>query len=405
MSLESPWRSAQPRRPLYLQFISQLLVPLVIAFLLAAAGTVFIGYRVELAAQVSHRQEIVRVFSDAMVKPLWDCDSTTSQGVIDALVSLPTVSGAQVRDFCNNLSLMAGGSVSEQAQEQQYSERVTYVDPQGRQYAVGELEVAFRPASIVNAALDMLWRYLVLFFVMLGVMMAGAILVFRRTISQRLARFQAAIHTGVDFVGEDSPRLDDEIRKHNDELGDVMYAYDELMTELASVIDKLRDNEQMLMEIARLDPLTKLGNRLVLEEELASAVARAERQDTIGCVLLIDLNRFKPVNDTYGHAAGDAVLQEMARRLLNNVRCSDTVVRLGGDEFVVIAENLHEPYEPQVLIDKLYKAISVPLEHGGHILKVGASIGAACFPTDGTSSVTLLAHADQAMYANKKREQ
>lgn len=392
-----------PRRSLYRQFVRLLLVPLLVAFLLASAGTVSIGYHTEQAKQAAERERIVEVFSQALTKPLWDCDGATAQGILDSLAYLPAVAAAQLSDRCQGQQLASGASRRPDAEATTYRQPITYHDEQGRAFAVGELRVQFLPASIATAALDVLWRYLLLLAVLLGVMLAGTLLVFRRIISRPLDRFRAAIRSGIESSGGDTPRLSDQIRQHNDELGDVMQAYDELMTELARVIDQLRDNEQALMLAARRDPLTGLGNRLVLEEELGHTILRAERQRAQGCVLLIDLDGFKPINDTHGHAAGDCLLKEIAGRLQASVRRCDTVIRLGGDEFVVIVEGLHGESAVHTLIDKLDQAIQAPVAYREHNLRVSASIGAACFPDDGRSSKDLLAHADRMMYARKRR--
>lgn len=396
-------RPPLPRRSLYQQFVRQLLVPLLLAFALATTGTVLIGYHAEQSKGATERRKTVDTFAQSLVKPLWDCDNATAQGIVDALAHLPAVAAARLTERCQEQRLASGTQMLESGDAPRYRTAIVYRDERSRQFDVGELEVQFHPTSIITAALEVLWRYLVLFFALLGVMLAGTLIVFRRTISEPLDRFRAAIRTGIEPDRSGTSPLEQEIRRHNDELGDVMQAYDELMLELTKVIGQLRENEQALMQTVRRDPLTGLGNRLVLEEELERALRRAQRHRKPGCVLLIDLNGFKPINDTHAHAAGDRILQETARRLQAGVRHSDTVVRLGGDEFVVIVENLHGDNTLQALIDKLGEAIAQPQEYAGHILSVGASIGAARFPDDGTTSAALLVHADRAMYARKSR--
>ena len=167
----------------------------------------------------------------------------------------------------------------------------------------------------------------------------------------------------------------------------------------------MRNNEKHLVNAARRDQLTGLGNRLALEEALDRAIDRAQRSGHSGHVLLLDLNRFKPINDTHGHATGDEVLKKVAERLLASVRSTDTVARLGGDEFVVVIE---DPTSAAALIkvgDTIREAIAQPIFLDGIELRVHASVGTASFPQDSLDSASLLAHADKAMYATKLADQ
>lgn len=176
---------------------------------------------------------------------------------------------------------------------------------------------------------------------------------------------------------------------------------DRQLRQLADAVEKLRDNEKTLMQLARRDPLTGLGNRLTLEEELERAVLRAQRNGQEGYLLLIDLNDFKLINDTYGHACGDLVLRVVAFRLKAAVRRTDIVTRYGGDEFVIIVESGPEPLDTDIIRAKLIETVSLPQTHDDATMTVGASIGFARFPTDGRSAAELLAHADRAMYRDK----
>ncbi|ENO86916.1 sensor domain-containing diguanylate cyclase [Thauera linaloolentis] len=394
----------RPRRPLFRQFVRQLLAPLLLAFVLATLGTVLIAYQTKQGEEIAERERTLETFARSLVKPLWDCDNATASGILDALAHQPAVLAARLDERCQGQHLLAGAAWDETGEGAGKATvgrlPIVYEDERGREFALGELAVAFHPPSIAAVMLEVLWRYLALFSALFGVLLGGTLLIFRRMISEPLARFQAAIRASAGS-GDLAP-LEEEMHRHNDELGDVMRAYDELMIKLASVIGQLRDNETVLQEAARRDPLTGLGNRLALEEELTRALARARRSGEPGCVLLLDLNRFKPINDTWGHAAGDNVLQETARRLSEALRASDTIVRLGGDEFVVIMENLQDRENLPGLIAKLGEIIARPQPYGEHGLTVGASIGTACFPADGETSAALLAHADRAMYASKR---
>lgn len=163
---------------------------------------------------------------------------------------------------------------------------------------------------------------------------------------------------------------------------------------------------QLAQSLARHDPLTGLPNRRVFSETLQAAVARSQRNEAVShAVLLIDLDRFKPVNDVHGHAAGDEVLRAVASRLSAISRSSDRVARLGGDEFSVILDCV-APEDPAAaasrLADRIIASIGMPISVGDLTVEVGASIGIAICPSDGTEPETLLRAADMAMYRAKE---
>ena len=157
--------------------------------------------------------------------------------------------------------------------------------------------------------------------------------------------------------------------------------------------------------MARHDPLTGLPNRRVFAETLQAAVGRAARGSVGYAVLIVDLDRFKPVNDVYGHAAGDDVLMEIATRLGGLTRKSDSVARLGGDEFGFILDCVM-PEEPTtaavVIAERIIASVEKPIRIGEQSVEVGASIGIAICPADGTDPETLLRAADMAMYRAKE---
>ncbi|MCJ2015092.1 EAL domain-containing protein [Methylobacterium sp. J-076] len=154
-------------------------------------------------------------------------------------------------------------------------------------------------------------------------------------------------------------------------------------------------------ELARLDSLTGLANRRMLRERLGESLDRLDRYGEPCAVLLIDLDRFKPVNDTLGHAVGDALLVKVADRLRSAVRAADTVARIGGDEFVVIQAGAACQEDVAVLARRLVDLVGRTYIVDGQLLTIGASVGAALAPQDGTDADRLLKHADLALYRAK----
>lgn len=164
----------------------------------------------------------------------------------------------------------------------------------------------------------------------------------------------------------------------------------------------LRESQAQLEYQAGHDPLTGLVNRKLFNEHLIRAMARADRHGQGLALLVADLDHFKPVNDRLGHAVGDAVLVEVARRLRAGVREVDTVARLGGDEFVVLLEEAVEPAAIEGIVVKLAADVARPLVLAdGSQVRVGASVGWACYPADATDAGTLFNLADRAMYHRK----
>ncbi|MFO0473146.1 MAG: putative bifunctional diguanylate cyclase/phosphodiesterase [Pseudomonadota bacterium] len=161
--------------------------------------------------------------------------------------------------------------------------------------------------------------------------------------------------------------------------------------------------ELKVQELARIDSLTGLPNRNMFLAEIERAIARTRRHGLPFAVCFIDLDRFKSINDTLGHAAGDQLLREMAGRLRGVLRTTDLVARLGGDEFVVLLEGTAGVADLGVIGNKMLAALSEPLTLGPALVQLSGSIGISCHPADGDDAATLLRNADAAMYQAKSR--
>lgn len=386
----------QPVRcSIYRQFSQQLLAPLIILLLLATACTLFVGYHGQFAVQHNQRQQLVDAYAHSLIKPLWDCDDQASKGIADSILQFSTIKGVTLLNSCTGNQFHIGEKNIDSAEPiDHFQKNLIYRDTMKREFTVGNLDIYFHTSSIFRDAFEVLWRYLAIIAAMAIAITLGSMLAFRIIISRPLTAFRTAINAHIPARDCNELTTTLSLAKRNDELTDVVKAYDVLM-------DKLFEQKQALLQQAREDPLTGLGNRMVLEDALHSSIQRTKRNKARGYVLLIDLDEFKPINDTLGHAAGDFVLQAVAERLLRSVRSIDTVTRLGGDEFVIIIDGQTPPLPLTTIIDRISRELGAPLEYEGTPIAVRASVGAACFPDDGTECEELLVRADQAMYRDK----
>lgn len=162
-----------------------------------------------------------------------------------------------------------------------------------------------------------------------------------------------------------------------------------------------RKSERRLAQLAQIDQLTGLANRYRFREFLDRSIALADRQQSAVALMLIDLNRFKAVNDTYGHAAGDLLLKEIAGRLQQCIRPCDLVARLGGDEFTIVMIDAEDRANLHATADRLLAEVRQPVNIGTCEVDVGASIGIAHYPNDANCADSIIVSADTAMYAGK----
>jgi diguanylate cyclase (GGDEF)-like protein len=191
--------------------------------------------------------------------------------------------------------------------------------------------------------------------------------------------------------------------RRRDEVGDLVRGFNYLVARLGEKEAALKASEARLEFIAHHDALTGLYNRVMLDDCLQQALAHAERDGSHFALLFCDLDDFKPINDQFGHKAGDAVLRQVAERLLDGRRGTDTVARFGGDEFVVLLTDLHDVRNAAVsMARQLLAAIGTPFEIEDQAFSLGASIGIALYDGAGLSTAQLMSQADSAMYAAKR---
>jgi two-component system cell cycle response regulator len=173
------------------------------------------------------------------------------------------------------------------------------------------------------------------------------------------------------------------------------------MVEVRLLHEAARNHGKLLESLALQDPLTGLANRRLLAERMSMALDHARRNATTMAVVYLDLDGFKQINNTLGHAAGDALLQLVAARLVATVRQEDTVARLGGDEFIIALWHLGGAEDAAGLAARAIEAVSKPYEIEGHMVRITTSAGIGIYPVHGEDADTLMKCADRALYAAK----
>lgn len=174
-----------------------------------------------------------------------------------------------------------------------------------------------------------------------------------------------------------------------------------VLTLLRDVTER-KQAEETIRELAYYDSLTGLPNRILLHDRLTIALAQAQRAGRKLAVMMLDLDKFKEVNDTLGHAAGDILLKAVAEKLTGALRKHDTVSRLGGDEFIIVIPDVMNKDDLAMLAQKILDVVRTPFMINEHRVAVGSSIGIALYPDDGIDIKTLMQHADIAMYSAKQ---
>ena len=189
--------------------------------------------------------------------------------------------------------------------------------------------------------------------------------------------------------------------KRTDEIGVLARCFDRLRREIKAQMDALHAKQRELVHLATHDVLTGLPNRMLFMQKLESAIEEARRRDEGLAVLFVDLDRFKQINDQFGHSVGDKVLGAVARRLKQVLFAADVIARLGGDEFIVLIEGPHVAELAPGIASRIMDALNETLLVDGQSMTVGASIGISQFPDDSGTAEELLLNADAAMYAAK----
>jgi diguanylate cyclase (GGDEF)-like protein len=231
----------------------------------------------------------------------------------------------------------------------------------------------------------------------LGVVIGGggALVLARRVVRPIQELTAGSFGTGTLGSGKRAHRV---AAESDDEIGELA----DTMIRLARMAENRQQTEQALRELAHHDSLTKLPNRTLFQIRLVESMDNATRIDRMVALHILDLDRFKEVNDTLGHRAGDMLLQQVAERLRGCLRMSDTVARLGGDEFAIIQTNLTNENDIPALAQRLNESLAAPFNLEGETIYTGASVGITVFPRDDTEVDALLKNADLALYRAKQ---
>ena len=212
--------------------------------------------------------------------------------------------------------------------------------------------------------------------------------------SQKLAQEHAERLQVEDALSEVSLLLERRVEERTSELT-------QEIAERRRAEEGLHEAQRRLLRQANIDALTGLPNRTLFLDRLTQVLNRAKREGELAAVLFLDLDNFKDINDTLGHAAGDELLRRAGQRLTDCVRGEDSVSRLGGDEFTIVLQGLENSNNAAVVSSKILQAFRVPFDVGGHEMIVRVSIGIAVYPADGNTPDTLLKNADAALYQAK----
>ncbi|WP_076412790.1 EAL domain-containing protein [Shewanella sp. UCD-KL12] len=271
--------------------------------------------------------------------------------------------------------------------------RPLYFNETEKQQLIGTLTIFYDTQELTDSLFSQL-RF------SLGATLARALLitlllsiVFHRFLTRPIAEISEAIDK-IDPESPDENLLPVSKAHMDDELGLVTSKFNQILIQFGQTQSKLR-------KMATRDPLTGLPNRTLLLETIAVTIQRARVHKHQFCMLFIDLDRFKNVNDSLGHAIGDQFLARIAQVLERVVADNGTVARLGGDEFVILADEIRSPVQAAEFVERLLFQLNTPMQLNEHTIHPAASVGISIYPDDGMSAEDLIRHSDIAMYSAK----
>jgi len=218
-------------------------------------------------------------------------------------------------------------------------------------------------------------------------------------LSKQLHQISPGTHTRVNLI---AGQKEDEIVQLVHDVNHLLGVVEITLSEEREQRVLIKEMKQKYQHLAHHDMLTGLPNRSLFTDRLQQMLAQAKRSTSHGALIYLDLDKFKPVNDTLGHNIGDLVLMAIAQRLLAAVRESDTVARIGGDEFVVLLPTIETRKDAITVAEKIRHALDQPFEVNGHIIRIGCSLGIAVYPDHGEDEISLMKNADTAMYLAKQ---
>jgi len=271
--------------------------------------------------------------------------------------------------------------------------RPFYFEGTEKQQLIGTLTVLYDTQGLTDSLFSQLKFSLIATLARALLITLVLSIVFHRFLTKPIAEISEAI----DKIDPESPdeNLLPMAKSHtDDELGLVTSKFNQILIQFGQTQSKLR-------KMATRDPLTGLPNRTLLLETIAVTIQRARVHKHQFCMLFIDLDRFKNINDSLGHAIGDQFLARIARVLERVVGDNGTVARLGGDEFVILADEIRTPDQAADFVDKLLLQLNTPMQLNEHTIHPAASVGISIYPDDGMSAEDLIRHADIAMYSAK----
>lgn len=356
----------------------------------------------------------------------WNFDRNQLIAHMGGMLESPWLSGVQLRYGMNENAVITVGDLGDSSSE---IREYPLIHLNGAtQVQVGRLLVRPNVDEVYHRTQERLTLVLAAQIASALVMSACLLLLVSALITRhlhRMAAFARAFVPGATFIpltlerGPSAPddeltllqdslnsaysRLNEAHAREHQQIEELERCVAERTEELRAINARLIESEQAMRVLAHSDPLTGLANRILLDERLDRALSRAVRHHRDVVVLLIDLNDFKPINDRYGHAAGDDLLQTQANRMRHILRETDTLARIGGDEFVAVLEDLEAMTDISRVFDAMAVALSTPWVWEGKTITVSGSIGMARFPTDSDSAERLLRCADESMYAAKRQ--
>ncbi len=398
------------RRLLVLMVTFSLLVTV-----LLSALQLYLDYRRDLGAIEARLTEIGTSYSDSLAASLWNVDQPQLDLQLQGIRRLPEIQWVELREtgaLREPLLLSAGSRGGVRLLTRDYP---LVFQHRGERRPVGTLHVEATLDPLFDRLAETAKANLLTQAVQTFLVALFLLYVVHRMVTRHLAEISRFV-SGFDLQRVARPlRLDRAPPSPPDELDRVVESFNNMSVylhrayadleqaneELESGLALRRSYEEKLERQAHYDTLTGLANRVLLLDRLHFALRRAQRTGLPGALLCIDLDRFKNINDSLGHAAGDELLKEAAHRLSRCVRDADTLARMGGDEFAVIAAEVESEEGPSRLAMRILEELAAPFLLEGHAHHVTASIGITLFPADGGDTHRLLRNGELAMYKAK----